>query len=82
MLGSMFMYLKVFLVGGLICLIAQILIIRTKLTSARILVLFLMIGAFSESKIAPRCKKKEEGLQSNLPSLKTYCPLGLFASCP
>ena len=42
---ALFMYLKVFLVGGLICLIAQILIIRTKLTSARILVIFLMIGA-------------------------------------
>ena len=39
------MYLKVFLVGGLICLLGQILIIRTKMTSARILVLFLMIGA-------------------------------------
>ena len=45
MLEALFMYLKVFLVGGLICLIAQILIIRTKLTSARILVLFLMLGA-------------------------------------
>ena len=42
---AMMMYLRVFFVGGLICLIAQILIIRTKLTSARILVLFLMIGA-------------------------------------
>lgn len=39
------MYLKVFLVGGIICTIAQILIIRTKMTSARILVMFLMIGA-------------------------------------
>ena len=45
MLSSIFMYLKVFLVGGLICLIAQILIIRTKMTSARILVIFLMAGA-------------------------------------
>ena len=42
----------------------------------------LMVGAFPESKVAPRCKKKEEGLQSNLPSPKTYFPLGLFASCP
>ena len=42
---ALVMYLKVFLVGGLICLLAQILIIRTKLTSARILVLFLMLGA-------------------------------------
>lgn len=45
MLEALFMYLKVFLVGGLICLIAQILIIRTKMTSARILVIFLMAGA-------------------------------------
>lgn len=42
---AILMYLKVFFVGGLICLIAQILIIRTKMTSARILVMFLMIGA-------------------------------------
>lgn len=45
MAEALIMYLKVFLVGGLICLLAQILIIRTKLTSARILVLFLMIGS-------------------------------------
>lgn len=45
MLEAFLMYLKVFFVGGLICLIAQILIIRTKITPARILVMFLMIGA-------------------------------------
>lgn len=45
MLNSLLLYLKVFFVGGLICLLAQILIIRTKITPARILVLFLMIGA-------------------------------------
>lgn len=45
MLEAILMYLKVFLVGGLICMIAEIILIRTKLTSARILVLFLMIGA-------------------------------------
>ena len=45
MTQALLMYLKVFLVGGLICLIGQVLIIRTKLTSSRILVLFLMIGA-------------------------------------
>ena len=37
-------YLQVFLVGGLICFIAQILIIKTNMTSSRILVLFLLIG--------------------------------------
>ncbi len=42
---ALWTYLKVFLVGGLICIIAQILIIRTKMTSARILVIFLMAGA-------------------------------------
>ena len=37
-------YLKAFLVGGLICLIGQILIDKTKLTPARILVSFVVIG--------------------------------------
>ncbi len=45
MLVALWTYGKVFLVGGLICLIAQILIIRTKMTPARILVVFLMAGA-------------------------------------
>lgn len=39
-------YLIVFIVGGLICMIGQILIITTKITTARILVLFEMIGVF------------------------------------
>lgn len=42
-------YLIVFGVGGLVCLLAQILIIRTRMTSARILVLFLLIGVFLEA---------------------------------
>lgn len=37
-------YLKVFLVGGLICGIAQILIDKTKLTPARILVIYVTLG--------------------------------------
>lgn len=37
-------YLKAFLFGGLLCLIAQILIDRTKLTPARILVSYVVIG--------------------------------------
>ena len=41
-------YLKVFLTGGIICFIAQILIIKTKLTSARILVLFMCLGVLLE----------------------------------
>ncbi|MCI8805884.1 MAG: stage V sporulation protein AE [Clostridiales bacterium] len=37
-------YLYAFLVGGGICVIGQILIDKTKLTSARILVLFVVLG--------------------------------------
>ena len=39
-------YLKTFLVGGLICVIGQILIDKTKLTPARILVSFVVAGVF------------------------------------
>lgn len=38
------MYLKVFAVGGAICTVAQLLINYTKITAARILVLFLLTG--------------------------------------
>lgn len=38
-------YLKVFITGGIICTIGQILIDKTKLTPARILVLFVTLGA-------------------------------------
>lgn len=37
-------FLKAFLVGGLICVVGQILIDTTKLTPARILVLFVVLG--------------------------------------
>ena len=37
-------YLKAFLVGGTLCLIGQILIDKTKLTPARILVTYVVIG--------------------------------------
>lgn len=37
-------YLKVFITGGLICSIGQILIDKTKITPARILVLFVTLG--------------------------------------
>lgn len=43
------MYLKVFAIGGLVCLIGQILIITTKMTSARILVSFLLLGVALEA---------------------------------
>ncbi len=39
------MYLKAFLVGGALCGIAQVLIDKTKLTPARILVLYVVSGA-------------------------------------
>ena len=37
-------YLKAFLVGGLLCVIGQLLIDRTKLTPARILVCYVVLG--------------------------------------
>lgn len=39
------MLLKAFAVGGVLCIIAQILIDKTKLTPARILVLYVTVGA-------------------------------------
>lgn len=44
MLSSILPYLRAFLVGGLLCVIAQILIDRTKLTPARILVVYVVAG--------------------------------------
>lgn len=40
-----FMILKAFIIGGLICIVGQILIDKTKLTPARILVAFVTTGA-------------------------------------
>ncbi len=39
-------YVKCFVVGGLICVIGQIILDRTKLTTGQIMVLFLLAGAF------------------------------------
>ena len=41
-------YLRCFVVGGIICMLGQILIIKTTITSSRILVLFVCIGAILE----------------------------------
>ena len=41
-------YVKAFIVCGIICVIGQILIDKTKLTPARILVTFVCVGAFME----------------------------------
>ena len=45
MVEALMMYGRVLLVGGLICVAGQIIVITTKITPARILVIFLMIGA-------------------------------------
>lgn len=45
MVTAICMYLKVFFVGGVICLIGELIEIKTKITPARILVIFLMVGA-------------------------------------
>jgi len=39
-------YLKAFAVGGILCVIGQLLIDKTKLTPARILVSYVVIGVF------------------------------------
>ena len=39
-------FLKAFIIGGLICVVGQILIDKTKLTPARILVTFVVLGVF------------------------------------
>lgn len=39
-------YVRVFLTGGLLCLIAQVLIDRTAMTGARILVSYVVAGVF------------------------------------
>ena len=39
-------YIKAFLIGGLFCLVGQILIDKTKLTPARILASYVVIGVF------------------------------------
>ncbi len=39
-------YLWAFIVGGLLCVFAQILIDKTRLTPARILVLYVVLGVF------------------------------------
>ena len=38
-------YIKVFIVGGLICLIAQVILDNTKLTPGHVTSLFVVIGA-------------------------------------
>ncbi|MCL2630937.1 MAG: SpoVA/SpoVAEb family sporulation membrane protein [Firmicutes bacterium] len=47
-MATVLVYLQVFLIGGLICLIGQIIMNNTKLTPARILVMFMLTGAILE----------------------------------
>ena len=42
-------YLWVFIIGGLICMLGQVLIIYTNITSARILVTFVIIGVLLQA---------------------------------
>ncbi|MBP3431807.1 MAG: SpoVA/SpoVAEb family sporulation membrane protein [Clostridia bacterium] len=42
-------YLWVFLIGGFVCMLGELLIITTNMTSARILVTFVLIGIFLEA---------------------------------
>ena len=44
MLQILWMYVKAFTVGGLICMIGEMLILKTQLTSARILVGYVPVG--------------------------------------
>ena len=46
MIDRLLPYLWAFSIGGALCVIAQILIDRTKLTPARILVLYVVVGVF------------------------------------
>ncbi|MDE6398195.1 MAG: SpoVA/SpoVAEb family sporulation membrane protein, partial [Clostridiales bacterium] len=48
-LNMLYVYAKVFAIGGLMCALAQLLIIKTKLTPARILVIFLLAGVALEA---------------------------------
>ena len=49
MWNIIFMFIKAFIVGGLICVIAQILINKTKITSGRILVIFMLAGVLLQA---------------------------------
>ncbi len=48
-MNDWYVYLIVFLTGGTICFIGQILVIKTKMTTARILVTFVLLGVFLQA---------------------------------
>ena len=43
-MSVLWMYLKVFLVGGALCAVGELLVLRTRLTPARILVCYIIAG--------------------------------------
>lgn len=44
--AALWMYMKVFAVGGLLCVLGELLVLKTKLTPARILVAYITAGVF------------------------------------
>ena len=46
MTATVWLLCKAFLVGGMLCAVGEVLLLRTKLTSARILVLYVVSGVF------------------------------------
>ena len=46
-MSVLWMYLKVFLVGGALCAVGELLVLRTRLTPARILVCYIIAGCCS-----------------------------------
>lgn len=60
-------YLWVFLIGGAVCMIGQILIITTNITSARILVTFVLVGVFLEAIGVFDCISDFAGAGINVP---------------
>ena len=44
-MDTFWLFVKVFFVGGALCAIGEVLILKTQLTSARILVLYVVAGA-------------------------------------
>ena len=85
-------FLWAFLIGGLVCMIGEILIITTNITSARILVTFELLGVFLEAIGVFGYISDFAGAGINVPivgfgaslargvigAVKTYGPLGIF----
>ena len=46
MAAAIWMYMKAFAIGGLLCALGEVLVLKTKLTPARILVAYITAGVF------------------------------------